>query len=364
MSHLTASGVVSGWLALVTLGSPAARAGQTALPAGEIAAALARVAARPGMEVAILHDVEALYGPAPRATLWLDDSGRPLPRASAAIAVLGRADDDGLAPGDYDVPALTSAIAALSVAAKPDAAQATRVDVDLSTSLVTYLHHLHFGRIDPRTLGYAVEPLREEHDIAGLVRASLASGDLDAAAAALRPPVAQYGRLRGALARYRALSRDPALAGALPAAVVHPGDRYADLAALARRLVAMGDLPPGTEPRLETYDGDLVDAVKRFQSRHGLDVDGVIGRATLGALNVAPGARARQIALGLERLRWLPDLRGRLIGINIPMFHLRAWTATGAETAAPIESRVIVGRAVRTRTPIFIGELEIGRAHV
>jgi murein L,D-transpeptidase YcbB/YkuD len=364
VSHLTAvSGVVGCWLALVTLGSSVARPGQTAQPGptaqpGEaVAAALAEVARRPGLDVAILRDVEALYGPAPRATVWLDGSGRPLARASAAIAVLGRADDDGLAARDYDVPALTGAIAALSAATAPDAAWAARIDVGLSTSLVTYLHHLHSGRIDPLTLGYALEPLREEHDVAGLIRLSLASGHLEAAAAALRPPIAQYGQLRSALTRYRALSEDPALAGALPAAVVHPGDRYAGLAALAARLAALGDLGPGTRPQFETYDGELVDAVKRFQSRHGLDVDGVIGHATLGALNVAPAARVRQIALSLERLRWLPDLRGRMIGINIPMFHLWAWTATGTETAAPIESRIIVGRAVRTRTPIFVGDL-------
>jgi murein L,D-transpeptidase YcbB/YkuD len=74
------------------------------------------------------------------------------------------------------------------------------------------------------------------------------------------------------------------------------------------------------------YEGPLVEGVRRFQVRHGLDGDGVIGRATLAAFNVPPAGRVRQIELAPERLRWLPDLGSqRLIALNIPMFRLWTW---------------------------------------
>jgi len=78
----------------------------------------------------------------------------------------------------------------------------------------------------------------------------------------------------------------------------------------------------------------------------------------VAALQVSPASRARQIELALERLRWLPRaVPGRLIVVNIPMFRLWALEG-GSSTAAPLTMKVIVGRAMRTRTPIFTAELK------
>ncbi|MFT3665628.1 L,D-transpeptidase family protein [Piscinibacter sp.] len=71
---------------------------------------------------------------------------------------------------------------------------------------------------------------------------------------------------------------------------------------------------------------------------------------------IAPARRLRQIELSMERLRWLPPLAGRpLVAINIPMFRLWAWDAgADADRAAPaLAMDVIVGRAMRTQTPVF-----------
>ena len=74
---------------------------------------------------------------------------------------------------------------------------------------------------------------------------------------------------------------------------------------------------------------------------------------------VSLSARVRQIELALERLRWLPHLEGeRFIGINIPMFRLWAWDATRAGGKASFQTDVIVGRALNTRTPVFVEEME------
>ena len=83
------------------------------------------------------------------------------------------------------------------------------------------------------------------------------------------------------------------------------------------------------------------------------------GRAPGLAPGVSVSARVRQIELALERLRWLPHLEGeRFIGINIPMFRLWAWDATRMDGKASFQTNVIVGRALNTRTPVFVEEME------
>lgn len=69
-------------------------------------------------------------------------------------------------------------------------------------------------------------------------------------------------------------------------------------------------------------------------------------------------AKAEQLELALERLRWLPDLAGRrLIVINIPMFQLWAWTDRRSDGIPELDMAVITGRARATKTPVFAADL-------
>jgi L,D-transpeptidase YcbB len=102
----------------------------------------------------------------------------------------------------------------------------------------------------------------------------------------------------------------------------------------------------------------LVEAVKRFQARHGLQPDGILGKDTQTALGVPLIWRVRQIELALERLRWLPHLRqDRLLAVNIPMFHLWVWDSVATNAVPLFGMDVIVGRALSTRTPVFVEEM-------
>jgi murein L,D-transpeptidase YcbB/YkuD len=63
----------------------------------------------------------------------------------------------------------------------------------------------------------------------------------------------------------------------------------------------------------------LQDAVLLFQHRHGLTEDGVLGPRTVAALNVSAAERARQIAITMERWRWLPQrMESDHIVVNVP----------------------------------------------
>lgn len=298
--------------------------------------------------------LQRLYGAADARPAWLDDAGRPNALAREALGLLADAALDGLDPRDY-------AVAPPMEAATPQ--QAADWELALSDSLLRYLRHLHRGRAAPRDVGFRVAPPDDPvHDPALLLRAALDAGRLGRALEAARPPLAQYRQLRAALVRYRELPADMAPLPGGP--TVKPGQAWAGTEALRQRLVAFGDLDanadangaPATEPAL--YDGPLVDALRRFQERHGLEADGAIGKATLAALNVPVAQRVRQLELALERLRWLPHPSGsRFIAINIPMFRLWAWDAGAAEEAPALHMRVIVGKAMRTQTPVFSEEM-------
>jgi murein L,D-transpeptidase YcbB/YkuD len=265
------------------------------------------------------------------------------PWASDAQAMLAGAAEQGLDPADYRVD---------PAAADPDIA--------LQAAVLRYLRHLNQGRLTPKDLGFRVGSAAGSAPDIALRLATLTDGaQLRALAAELTPPLAQYRQLRETLLRYRELAAAPAFA-ALPKKPnkVEPGDAYEGAAALRQRLVAFGDLPADAAPATASYDDTLAQGVRRFQSRHGLDADGVIGRGTLAALNIPPAQRVRQIELALERLRWLPHRSGRpFVAINIPMFRLWAWDAGAPEAAPSVRMGVIVGQALRTQTPVFADEL-------
>lgn len=290
----------------------------------------------------------AVFAPLAAAAPWLVD-GRPAPAAHQAVDLLTAAATEGLQPEDYHAAALAQAVADAANGPALDSDAAQHLEDALTAALQRYLGDLRSGRIDPRQIhqNYAPPaPLRIDSSATALA---------DAVRAAT-PQVPLYASLRSELARYRALGNPAAWAAplpALPGRKLEPGQAWAGLAQLTQRLVLLGDLPPDAQPPA-LYDETLQDGVKAFQERHALAPDGVIGKGTLDALAVSPAARARQIELAMERLRWTPLLRGpRMIVVNIPEFVLRAYEVQDGRVSLQLAMKVIVGKALDTRTPLF-----------
>lgn len=118
---------------------------------------------------------------------------------------------------------------------------------------------------------------------------------------------------------------------------------------LRSRLMISGDLGEIDNRETAMFDRDLEKAVKRFQKRHGLRVDGMAGAKTLKALNVTIVERINQIKANMERLRWIPNNFGRrYVLVNIASFSLH--TIDNKEKV--LSMRVVVGKKSRG-TPVF-----------
>jgi L,D-transpeptidase YcbB len=292
--------------------------------------------------------------------LWFS-AGRPTADARQAVDVLLAAADQGLDARDYDAAQLARSLAQSLQGTGPSEAAQSEIDAALTAAVQRYLSDLENGRIDPRRIHeeFTVDrPL--PRDTAALLREAVAAHRVGAALREAQPRVPMYAALRRALAAYRALGNHEAWQVALPplpGRKVVPGQPYAGLDLLARRLQALGDLPAGAAVP-ERLEGALAMALQGFQERHGLAPDGVLGAGTLQQLNVAPAARARQIELAMERLRWTPLLRGpRMIVVNIPEFVLRAYEVEDTQVHVRLTMKVIVGKAMNTRTPLFDEEM-------
>lgn len=294
-------------------------------------------------------DWEALnrfYTTARYEPVWLDSSG-PNVKARLLREHWLRAERDGLAPRHYLTPAIERLWSAT------DHSTRMQLELRLSNAFFDYSRDLRRGRVMPQQAAPLWLIERQESDPVRLLQLVLVSGDFESALQSLAPPHAGYRRLRDALARYRAIAASGGWPEVAAGPLLRPGDQGARVASLRRRLAAEGDLPLFVGEPDTRFDPGLGFAVRRFQVRHGLQVDGVVGPATLAELNQPVKQRIEQILLAMERWRWLPETLGwRHIIVNIPAFELVAYQAGEARLAMP----VIIGTE-RRPTPVISGQM-------
>jgi murein L,D-transpeptidase YcbB/YkuD len=247
------------------------------------------------------------------------------------------ASEKGLDPADY------------ALATWKDEA---RFDVALTAAAMRYASDLHDGRLDPRTMGFDLNVNARRLYLPALIAAVSQSANPAALFAAVEPQSDEYRGLVAALATYRRIAAESEGQAAVPVVeALKAGDAYAALPQLATALRRFGDLAADAIVNGNVYDGVMVAAVKSFQSRHGLPVDGVVSRKTFAELNVPASRRVSQLEWALERSRWAAS-DGPSIVVNIPEFRLRA--TDGADT---LSMRVVVGKAAGHRTPVLEGDV-------
>lgn len=300
-------------------------------------AALAQALAGPGTVAG-----QALFAPEALRALYAPRDYRPLwsgERVDAARRVLADADAHGLRPADYHLSAIDA------LCADHTAAGRVGCELLLSDGLLLLGSHLRAGKVEAGGL----EPRRRLRLADADLPSRLAAADGPADfAARLTSSLAGYERLRQVLGRYRALAAGGGWPHLPDGPTLRVGDGSAAVPLLRRRLLREG-VEPVADAGSERFDVDLEDAVRRFQARHGLQVDGAVGPRTRAALNVPAAQRVEQLIANLERRRWLGDAPGRRqVRVNAAAFTLDAVEGD----SVVLQMRVVVGRPYRP-TPEF-----------
>jgi L,D-transpeptidase YcbB len=296
------------------------------------------------------------YRPSGYKPAWIRD-GQPTTQALELIKIFQDADQEGLRAEDYDAPRWADRLALLKGPHQDD--DEARFDAALTICIMRYVSDLHIGRINPQSLGFEFNVSNKKLYLPDFVRERLVNGsDLSSELVAVEPPFNEYQRLRAALQHYMELEKNDDGRKVLDAGPVSPGDQYAGIEGLAKRLRLLGDLTDSVTipPDSTTYEGPLIDAVKHFQERLGMQPTGQFDYKTLVEINVPLSDRIEQMQLGLERLRWLPyQFKQPPIVINVPEFRLYAFNEKGDVN---LTMRVNVGEDYNHQTPLFQGNIQ------
>ena len=301
-------------------------------------------------------DVKNFYASSNYALVWLKD-GHPTSQALAVITALEQADQVGLSSEDYDGPHWKDRIARFGGGNQnPSADEPARFDLALTVSAMRYISEIQFGRVKPERVHLGADDARSKFDLPQFLRDQVINSNAVATALSqLEPPYILYRRMEDAMRRYMQLAAQDDGEKLPPAKkkTIEPGDDYPGVPRLVRLLKLVGDLPTDADvaPDSTLYQCPIVDAMKHFQERHGLEGDGRIGKDTLVQLNTPLSDRVHQLQLTLERWRWAPRvIDPPPILVNIPEFVVRGF---GKEETIELTMKVVVGKSYRTHTPVF-----------
>ncbi len=303
-------------------------------------------AARPGTRLyADAQKLYYFYGARGFEPLWLDTdtSGKVLfsPDAQKILAVFEQSHLEGLRPSDY----LTEEIELNGDLSDP--ARLAALETAFSAAATRYAQHAANGRIRPRDVSRTID-IEQRNINSAQFLLELASSDApDKLLLSLSPTHREFLALKDALARSLAGERkEPIIIAG--GNLLKPGMSDARVPALRARL--------GLEPLegSELYDDILVEEIKSFQLNLGLTVDGVVGPATIAALNGGTEATSQDIIANMERWRWMPrDLGDFYVFVNIPEFRLAVMRGNEVTHS----TRVVVGKP-QFKTPVFSDEIE------
>ncbi len=302
-----------------------------------------------GLTHAEIAALQQFYASRWNQPYWMSASG-PKPIVSGLISTLTHADLYALSPADF-----------AGVTGLPDRdwsqaepLEVARAEIRLMQAALLYARQASAGRIDPKRSGSDVTLEPQAAEPAKLLNSMASHEDPAAFLRSLHPQTAEFAKLRETYLAYRNIAARggwPHIGGG----ALRLGSRGAGVARLRKRLMLSGDLPPGAALDDPRFGRPLMEAVKLFQSRHGIRTDGVVGPGTRAALNVPVETRIRQLALNLERRRWLPDDLGRRhVVVNQPEYRLRV-----VENGKTVhETRVVIGKPTQ-QTPEFSDEIEL-----
>jgi len=270
------------------------------------------------------------------------------------LELIEEAPDHGLDPADYSVDQVREIY--LRRGEDSSVNVIAESDVLLTESLLRYGYHRRLGkvnasRVDPE-INFRRDAFRDQPPSATLLEI-LEAPSLQAFIDMAAPSGPMYRKIQYWLDVYRDLAARGGWQPVAEGPTLRKGDDDPRVPAMRARLTVSGDLPAHADQHSSVFDGPLKTAVTQFQTRHALVADGIAGKQTLAAMNVAIEQRVEQLRASLERLRWVnQEAADTLVAVNIASF--RAFYIRKGELEWT--TRAMVGKTYR-RTPVFRGDI-------
>lgn len=297
------------------------------------------------VKMASLKDssIIAFYNAVQNKTFWLANSTR-----IKIISLFNHVQDDGLFPKDFDLKKIHKSEENID-----NLSDSELVDYDilLTENLNLYVQKVSKGSLNPNKL-YSNWDLKENNiNFKTLLLNFQKKDSFDYALNTASPNHIVYKRLKAALKIINALPKDNFKKIEIKNKI-ELNDSNPAVIDVKKKLVYWKDLKP-LDTLTSVYDEATELAVKKFQMRHGLGLDGVIGVGTLQALNFTKEQRKKQIVVNMERWRWYPrEFEPEYFIINIPDYTLRV--VKNLDTIRV--HKVIIGRSSR-KTPVLSSKL-------
>ena len=287
------------------------------------------------------------YGARHFEPLWLDENPDGTlawsVNAQKIMEAFYKAEYSGLDPDDYLDPVFQTA------PRSGDPSALAALETAFSDAALRYATHLHSGRLDPKTISSDISAAPHRLDATQTLMQLASSDDPGAVFESLEPQHREYKALKDILVDY--VDGTVEQMAAIPNGdMLRPGD-YDDRLPLLRQRLKL----PEAEDNPRLYDDATVAAVEAFQDSLDLMVDGIVGPATVAALNGGEAASEGDIVANMERWRWMPQDFGPFhVEVNIPEFRL----AIVDQGEVTYTTRVVTGKPNHA-TPVFSDEIEM-----
>ena len=305
-------------------------------------------------ETAPWKETQAFYRQRDFHPAWIQDGWlggqRIHPQAVALLRCLANASEEGLDPDEYAVDELEQQVGRIQRSTVDELAW---LDARLTYAFFEYAAHLHRGRLNPKRISPTWQVASRKREFAPLLEEALEQMNVSGALAKLFPTLPEYAALRKALGVYRRIAEEGGWPLVPSLNTLKKGDQGNAVNLLRKSLQRQGDFGSRVRETDPVFDESLADAVRAFEARNGLPVDGMADAEMLSVLNTPVETTIRQIELNLERLRWLPDDLGkRHLLVNIPDYRLQL--VEDGQTV--LQMRVVVGKR-ENPTPVFSDQM-------
>jgi murein L,D-transpeptidase YcbB/YkuD len=288
--------------------------------------------------------LQEFYTSRDNKTVWQSEKNRKI-----ILETIKTCENEGLNPSDYNISKLTDLEKNFT---ELEESEQINYDLLLTYNFQKYLTHLHNGKLNPRKLYNNWDLHINELDTKSILNKALSKDSLASEIEKCQPKALTYKKLIKALELINEFPKDETQPIVTEDKIKHNETNPA-IINIKKKLLYWKD-SDSKDSITSVYDNKTFEAVKKFQTRHGLISDGIIGKSTITALNFTKEERKHQIIANLERWRWYAkSFAENYILINIPNYSLNVIENQNIT----MSKRIVVGK-IKRRTPILTSVLQ------